>query len=422
LGSASGAIFLSFVQAFKTGIIFVKWSKIIMKKIAIIVFHFGKMPWYLPFFLKSCSSNSTVDFLFFTDLPVPENSTPNIKHIPFTLQGFNRLASERLGFPIAAEKAYKLCDFRPAFGVIFGKWLQNYDFWGYADTDIILGRIRVFFSDNLLETQDILWPKKNYPPGFFTLYRNTEPVNKLYTKARMYKEIFQSPLNYMFDECGGAYIELENGANILKLGFRYESIHHVMEKEKSRIKSYPMQCVAEGNTGGMQWENGVFLKEGKEILLYHLSDYKTNFLALQKKWKTIPDIYFIDSYNFRRSSFYSYFVRLLTERINPPLIKFRYIFFAVLSMARKQKSKDLLPGNYSFMTMKYTIALNDKKENYLKTDEGELPFLSVPFMPDYTFLPAYRMLLQKKDGKLRLLLPNGSTLVFSPDSQIPYMW
>ncbi len=392
-----------------------------MKKIAIIVFHFGKMPWYLPYFLKSCDTNPTVDFLFITDLPVPDKSAPNIKYISFTLQDFNRLASQRLGFAFAAENAYKLCDLRPAFGTIFSRQLQAYDFWGYADTDVILGSIRSFFTDNLLETQDILWPKKKYPPGFFTLYRNTEAVNQLYTKVENYKEIFQSQLNYMFDECGGAYIELENGANILQTGFGFESIHHAMEREKHHIKSYQLQCVAEGIPGGMQWKNGVLLKDGKEILLYHLSDYKTNFIALRKRWKAIPDNYFIDRYNIRRSSFYSFLVHCWTERLNPLLIKMRYIFFVLLSMAKRQKTKDLVPGNYSYMSMKYTIALNDKQENCLKTDQGELPFLSVPFMPDYTFLPAYRMLLQKKEGKLRLLVPNGSTLAFSPSSQIPSM-
>ena len=41
---------------------------------------------------------------------------------------------------------YKLCDYKPVYGLIFDEDLQDYDFWGHCDVDLIFGDIRKFIN------------------------------------------------------------------------------------------------------------------------------------------------------------------------------------------------------------------------------------------------------------------------------------
>lgn len=90
-----------------------------MKKLVCLSCYFGNFPWYFGLFLKSCSYNQTVDFIIFSDCNNNHPLPTNVKIIPFTLEAFNLLATDKLGFEIFVKSAYKLCDFKPAYGVIF---------------------------------------------------------------------------------------------------------------------------------------------------------------------------------------------------------------------------------------------------------------------------------------------------------------
>lgn len=93
-------------------------------KIAIIVCWFGKLPEYFKMWEYSCSKNQDYDFLFFTDHP-QSYKFKNIKFIKFSLNDFNKLATEKLNVEINVKKPYKLCDFRPAYGLIFEDYLKD---------------------------------------------------------------------------------------------------------------------------------------------------------------------------------------------------------------------------------------------------------------------------------------------------------
>ena len=40
-----------------------------------------------------------------------------------------------------AEYPYKLCEFKPMFGVLFADVVEGFDFWGHIDNDAILGDV-----------------------------------------------------------------------------------------------------------------------------------------------------------------------------------------------------------------------------------------------------------------------------------------
>ena len=108
----------------------------------------GDYPWYLPYFLHSCRYNPDIDFLIFTDNQTSLTHLPhNVRLIPYSLEQFKTDAAKALGFEVAIEFGYKLCDFKPAYGFIFSDYIKKYDFWGYCDIDVIFGNIRLFMTD-----------------------------------------------------------------------------------------------------------------------------------------------------------------------------------------------------------------------------------------------------------------------------------
>jgi hypothetical protein len=276
-----------------------------MQNILLINCYFGRFPWYFPFYIKSCSTNTTVDFIIFSDALYTDTLPGNVRIIPFSLAEFNLLATEKLGFEIALKNAYKLCDFKPAYGVIFSDYLHKYDFWGMCDIDIVLGRIREFITDEMLDTFDVINTRHDYLTGSFMLLRNNEILNNLFTKSKDYQKVFTSDVHYCFDECNFKHAQMEQEMNIFDVDCEIESMEHVIRKEMKlgSINVFFDFLVIDGLSGKLKWDNGVLGYDNKfEILLYHLIQYKSNVWSKNITWLNIPTIFFIDKYTFRKQS------------------------------------------------------------------------------------------------------------------------
>lgn len=169
-------------------------------KIVLIVAYFGQWPIWFPAFLQSCKYNPSIDWLFFTDCDIPDVSLNNVRFVPFTLKDFSLLASEKLGFTVDLPFAYKICDFKPTFGVIFEDYIHEYDFWGHCDMDVIWGDIRNFINDNILSNYEIISARKEMMCGHFNLFRNNSKINSIFTKVPYYDAQLQLPKTGGFDE------------------------------------------------------------------------------------------------------------------------------------------------------------------------------------------------------------------------------
>ena len=107
------------------------------KSICLIIPYFGRWPDWFSFYLKSCGYNRSVNWMIFTNCRIPDERPDNVRFVNMSLGSFNRLASEKLRIKINIEKPYKVCDLRPAFGLIFEDFISDYNFWGNTDIDII---------------------------------------------------------------------------------------------------------------------------------------------------------------------------------------------------------------------------------------------------------------------------------------------
>ena len=188
-----------------------------MQKVAFVIPYIGKLPVYFPFWLKTCANNPTVDFLLFTDDISGYNYPSNVK---VTICSFGELKvrfQNLFDFPIALERPYKFCDFKPVYGEAFAEELKGYDFWGHCDIDLFWGDIRNFLTEEILSKYDYI-----YTHGHCCLYRNLPDVNAWYRTLpnngyQKWQEVFQNPKSCAFDEWAGhagggvAHIFTSNG-------------------------------------------------------------------------------------------------------------------------------------------------------------------------------------------------------------------
>lgn len=78
-----------------------------MARIKLINVYVGYFSWYFPFFIKSCTVNSFIEFTIFYDSSYTRELPDNFPVIPFLLDNFNRLACEKLKINISVTYPYK---------------------------------------------------------------------------------------------------------------------------------------------------------------------------------------------------------------------------------------------------------------------------------------------------------------------------
>ncbi len=153
---------------------FAEEMEVFMHTIAIITCYIGSLPEWFQLWLNSCVHNETIDFFVYTDQDSGIYQLPdNVRLRNTSLPALQRRISTVCGFEVSLEKAYKLCDYRPLYGLIFADDVGDYDFWAHCDIDLIFGNLRKFITEDILETYDRI-----FEVGHLSLYRNCKEVNE----------------------------------------------------------------------------------------------------------------------------------------------------------------------------------------------------------------------------------------------------
>lgn len=130
--------------------------------------------------------------------------------------------------------AYKICDYKPAYGYLFSELLKPYDFWGTMDIDMIVGDLQTALKKIDLAQLDFLSGLPHYVAGSFFLCRNTPVHNALFMKSRSWKEVFHTPKMVSFTECNRQWAALQKGAYLPDLKTPVESFTEVLIKEREK--------------------------------------------------------------------------------------------------------------------------------------------------------------------------------------------
>ena len=188
-----------------------------MKKCLLILPYFGKFNNYFPLYLKSIETNTGINWLIITDDRTPYSYPDNVKVIYCDFPELAERAKAALGKDIYLEYPYKLCDFKPAYGVIFEEEVKDYEYWGYCDCDVVYGSLNRLLIPVLEQGYE-----KIFTPGHMTIYRNSEENNHRFLHAcggkYFYKNAFTSKNICWFDE-----------------PFRDESIHEIFMNEGAKV-------------------------------------------------------------------------------------------------------------------------------------------------------------------------------------------
>ena len=272
------------------------------ERICIIVAYFGEFPHYLPLWLKSIEMNPTVDFLLITDGEV-EECPANMTIYKTKLSRIQKEASEVLGFKAALERPYKLCDYRPMYGLLFKELLQEYDYWGHCDIDMIFGDLRTCFEKYGLNYYD-----RFLPLGHLSLYRNTDEVNNRFMSNKLvpgYKEVYSNEKNFVFDEMPGmtclyhecseySFFEKRVFADIASIYHRYRVIEEYPYDAKPR--NYPYQIFT--------WENGKCFREWMEKGKLYKEEYVYIHFKKRPNFTVDYDVLSADGFYITNTGFY----------------------------------------------------------------------------------------------------------------------
>ena len=268
-------------------------------KIAIIGCYYGEFPVWIQYWLKSCSTNKTIDFYIVTDIQM-DNLPDNVKIISLTLKEVKELAEKKLEINVNLTKPYKLCDFKPCYGLVFEEYIRGYDYWGHCDFDLIWGDIRGFISKYEIDKYD-----KFLPFGHLSLYRNTKEVNMRYmldgSQCGDYREVFSDDGGHAFDETGGIYsIYQKHGFPMFnKRIFAEIKTFHDRFRLKQVDKNYKHQVFYFKNGKVMRsFEECGSIKQ-QEFIYIH---FRRKLPADKRKWSELTDFYitnkgFVDMYD-----------------------------------------------------------------------------------------------------------------------------
>lgn len=203
-------------------------------KIALIIPYFGKWPYWKDLFMHSCRQNKDIDFYFFSDCDNPDENAEaqNIYFFSITFVDYCRMVGERLGINYHPDNPYKLCDLKPFYGYIHQDILKEgkYDFWGFADIDLVWGDIRKFCTDEILKTKDVFSTHADRVSGHFALFRNTEELRRICFNIPQWKQKLEEKKHYALDELD---FTIKLYGRIIKLAWKVHSMllkfHHLDE-------------------------------------------------------------------------------------------------------------------------------------------------------------------------------------------------
>lgn len=140
-------------------------------KICMIIPYFGEFPKWFELYLLTCSKVSQIDFYYITDCKVPNKSYKNTFFIKSTFKDYCNLVSKKLNIHFYPSGPYKLCDLKPFLGIIHKELIEDYDFWGFSDIDLIYGDVSDLLNQKILSEHDVISTHADRVAGHFTIIR-----------------------------------------------------------------------------------------------------------------------------------------------------------------------------------------------------------------------------------------------------------
>ena len=264
-----------------------------MKKIRLIIPYFGKLPTFIPYFLLTAKRNQKIDFLIYTDQKVDQFEILNAKNIEFVTLSFDDLREKiqsKFDFKISLKTPYKLCDYRVAYGLIFEEELKEYDYWGFCDTDVLLGDIYQFLEKHSFFENDYA---RYGLFGHLQIFKNSQEVNRIFMSGKGsnyrldYQNVFTNEQSFIFDEANGIQkiFEKSNFKQLQDKFFDDIDISHFSFREYG--ENEPKRYYFWSEKNGLE---SIEIKDSKLVVKHPL------YAHFQKRTIECPEFEVVDSF------------------------------------------------------------------------------------------------------------------------------
>jgi hypothetical protein len=274
---------------------------VMQKKIIFLMPYFGKFPEWFPLYLESCRWNPTIDWLFFTDCPVPKNAPTNVRFVSMSFPEYQQLASQQLGVTFKTESSYAVCNLRPAYGIIHQEYIERYDYFGFGDVDVIYGNLRAFYTDEVL-TYNTLSTHPNSVSGHLCLIKNNEQWLNAFRKIPNWQQRMTQPLIAGVDEA--AFTKILRGYRRLPTPLcqlwgifdTYKRNHLFKERFSTIFSQYPWIDGSYNYPKKWFWHQGqLTVESGEEMMYLHFMNWKSSRYLLARygkraAWESLPQL------------------------------------------------------------------------------------------------------------------------------------
>ena len=200
-------------------------------RIAQIIPYFGNWPEWIELYFYSCGRNPMVDFIFYTDCPLPKHQYKNTIFHKCTFEDYTILVSERLGLSARICRPYKLTDLKPFLGYVHQEELKDYNFWGFGDLDLVYGDLSMLINDDMLDKYDLITSHSNRVAGHFTIVRNNDYYQNLCFKIKNWENGLTDEKHFSYDELAWTCLVNPMSHNIDRI-YRYIMVHFGCDRNK----------------------------------------------------------------------------------------------------------------------------------------------------------------------------------------------
>lgn len=271
------------------------------KKIIMLMPYFGRWPEWFAFYLESCRWNSTIDWLFFTDCALLEHAPENVRFVNISYADYCQLISEKLDISFVAEVPYKLCDVKPAYGLIHQEYIEGYDYFGFGDVDVIYGDLRAFYTDDVLR-YNTLSTLSDRVSGHLFLLKNEKKWICTFERIQNWRTLMSDPENRGVDEYW--FTKVLRGHRLLPSVARqlwgifdpYKRGHLFEERHATPLAEWPWIDGSYNYPERWYWYQGKLLTEfGGEFMYLHFMNWKSSKYLRERygnkaAWETLANL------------------------------------------------------------------------------------------------------------------------------------
>ena len=249
-----------------------------MTKVCLIVPYSGPLPPWMPLFLQSVERNPCIHLFLISTNRLP-HLPANVTQVTWTLKQIEARVQQHINPTIGVPHAYKLCDLKPFYGLMFPDLVEHYDFWGYCDLDLVFGNLAHLINSKRLAETDVFFADSKSVTGHFALYRNRPEINGLALLIPHYVHRLNAIDSKSSDEHGMAEVMDQNPH------IRWDMSRSLRESKLTITPQGKMMGRTNGVVGAQHrffWKSGyTFIRgldlDAQEVLYLH-------FMGLKRAW------------------------------------------------------------------------------------------------------------------------------------------